>query len=140
VLRPVLAALNAYMKYLATIILLLLSPFAVACKCSEFDSAALLERAQKAYVGKIINAKVLGKGESVSATLLTSESFKGKVLELEEVISDTSSCGVIFTLNESYLVFEGENGQVDFCTMFNGYINTEFNKRIDSLREQSNEG
>ena len=107
------------MKILVLVLTILFSASSIACKCGELEIGERLSNAQKVYWGKLTNANVLGDGSRISATIQVVESFKGEAFIHEEVITNNTSCAVRFTINDSYLVFEDNSGQVNQCTMFN---------------------
>ena len=112
------------MKFLPLFLLILFPATSWACKCLDYSqhyTREKLENAEKAYVGKIIAAQVLGDGSKSSATLKVIDTFKGDVYDLEEVINKHTSCGVRIELNATYLVYENKNSFVNFCTMSNIY-------------------
>jgi len=129
------------MKSLVLVLTLLFSTTSLACKCGELEVEERLSNAQKVYWGKLTNADVLGDGSRISATILVAESFKGEVFVHEEVITNNSSCGVRFTINDSYLVFEDESGQINQCTMHNTSMvySQSSQENLDKLRQLTKE-
>jgi len=129
------------MKSLVLALTLFFSTTSLACKCGELEVEERLSNAQKVYWGKLTNADVLGVGSRISATIQVAESFKGKVFTHEEVMTNNSSCGVRFTINDSYLVFEDKSGQVNQCTMYNTSMvySQSFQESLDKLRQLTKE-
>ena len=101
---------------LLTLALLFISFTSSACKC-DGDIGYLFAKSNKAYLGTVTHTDNLGGGYRRAATLTVNESFKGDTFKVEEVTTDTSSCGVSFTINDMYLVFEAEDGFVYQCSM-----------------------
>ncbi|MBA6231425.1 MULTISPECIES: hypothetical protein [unclassified Colwellia] len=101
---------------LLTLVLLFISFTSSACKC-DGDIGYLFAKSNKAYLGTVTHSNSLGDGYRIAATLTVNESFKGDTFKVEEVTTDTSSCGVSFTINDMYLVFEAEDGFVYQCSM-----------------------
>lgn len=108
------------MRFVFASILIFFSTYSWACKCADPSEISIEERlmsSHKSYIGKIINAQVLGDGTKSAATLKVIESFKGNVFDLEEIVTKNTSCGVMLVLNTTYIVFEDNNGHVNMCTM-----------------------
>jgi len=104
---------------LLTLSLLLISPISIACKCNGIDIGYLLAKSHKAYLGTVSHSSILGDGSRRAATITVKETFKGDTFKVEEVTTDNSSCGVSFTINDTYLVFENDDGFVYQCSMSN---------------------
>ena len=114
---PLSEALGTYMVKLLILVLVFISPVSSACKC-DFDIGYLLAKSNKAYLGTVSHSSILGDGFRSAASLTVSESFKGDTFKVEEVTTyNNSSCSVSFTVNDTYLVFEDEDGFVYQCSM-----------------------
>ncbi len=116
---PLNAALCTYMIKLLTLLLILISPFSIACKCNGIGIGYLLAKSHKAYLGTVSHSSILGDGSRRAATLTVKETFKGDTFKVEEVTTDNSSCGISFSINDTYLVFESDDGFVYQCSMSN---------------------
>ena len=116
---------------LLTYMLIFIAPASIACRCTDIDIGYLLAKSHKAYLGKISQSGALGNGARVAASLTVLESFKGETFKVEEAITDNTSCGVSFKINDIYLVFEAQNGFVYQCSMFN----TKFYNRHGDLEK-----
>jgi hypothetical protein len=129
------------MKSLLFVMFVFYSTSSIACKCGELEIEERLLNSKKVFLGTLINAQVLGDGSRVGATLQVVESFKGDVFIHEEVITNNSSCGVRFTISDSYLVFENDLGEVNQCTMYNTSFRYSkyMQESLDKLRELNKE-
>jgi hypothetical protein len=108
------------MKFVFASLFVFFSSYSWPCKCADTTEISIEERAigsHKSYIGKIVNAKVLGDGSKSSAALKVIETFKGDVFDVEEIVTNNTSCGVMLVLNATYIVFEDNTGHVNMCTM-----------------------
>jgi hypothetical protein len=114
-----------------TFVLISIAPASIACRCTGNDIGYLLAKSHKAYLGKVSHSSALGEGTRIAASLTVLETFKGDTFKVEEVTTDNTSCGVSFTINDTYLVFEAQDGFVYQCSM----SNTKFYDRHGNLEK-----
>ena len=108
------------MKIFCTLLFLISSASAFACKCLEFNVGEYLKFSNKVYLGEVVSFEGFGTDGLMSVSLKVNERFVGETFNIEEVIVNTrSGCRVLLDTGETFLVFEPKGGRVNNCIMRN---------------------
>ncbi len=128
------------MKNFIFFLTLIFSSHVFACSCTKFNVAEYIKSSNKVYIGKVINKQKLRDEGKMSAALTVSEKFVGHPSDIEEVITDNSSCSAEFSINVTYLVFENKRGHVNMCSMIKLKYVPNLTLNLETLRHISKSG